>query len=362
MASGICLCNRIFLFYGSECQHTPTLTALSRSFLFVYFLYATTYQIHAFQVLKSRRRVTSAGRQEALTSSFASIVFCIVLLFQLGFDMVRVLLLPGTDDRFYETTLVPFLSAVLIAGGGVNSFSLAQMFHAKLADPGIYNAENVLKWKIGINVCQAVLFLSSVCVAIFLRNNKVLFLIVAFWGVFGASLLIVAAIKTQKFLASSAAATSANTRPVAYQAYQKLGHFILYFSCWVGMLVLCGFSMTVFNINVHAPALLVHVSHFLVLHSVIQLTLCEIDYFLLPKKRTTFGRMVVWLLLGEGGERVQPVFQLSQQSSLMHAATRLQYGVQLIVQSRAQLQLPPPIIASPDRMPTQDWRGRSRQQ
>mmetsp|Transcript_17420 Transcript_17420/g.28325 ORF Transcript_17420/g.28325 Transcript_17420/m.28325 type:complete len:453 (-) Transcript_17420:253-1611(-) len=278
-----CLCNRVHLIYGNECQHTSWVAQITILMGFVLTCYALRQSISAFRKI-NRGRVSRMKKYEVIPCLY-SVFLNLFLVIPMGFDLARAFS-PTIDDRWWEKTGFNYVSGAVLFLACMLMLALAQMFLSKVASSEF----DVAKMKTKINLCQMILLPTVLAASFLLHEKSLVFMFQMAWVAVVLSILTASAFKVKKILATSAAANSDNnTQPVVYRAYQDLQKFIDMGQRWVALWIILGSALTVLSMNLGTPAWVAHASHALLTFTQARVTLVQVDYFLLPLKRPTLG-------------------------------------------------------------------------
>mmetsp|Transcript_45579 Transcript_45579/g.78790 ORF Transcript_45579/g.78790 Transcript_45579/m.78790 type:complete len:430 (-) Transcript_45579:259-1548(-) len=290
----LCLCNRMFLFYGPSCERTPILTYFTITLQSMHAFYALGVIIAAIKTTRARRRlpndVLSSQNLCFLTGLSATVMYVI--------DMVR--LDPAFDDRFWELRWQFNLLALVVLFGSLNLVSVALIFLNRLAKADVIRGTVRSRWRLLAYLCQATAILFSVIIVVSQESqtDRLGYIVCGMLGVVG--LLAGAVFRTQLYLAAAVSRISeGQPSGTSLTAQRNLIRFIKSFCFWLFLCLTSIVCMALFSTetaNSDTPAVAGHMFHLGSVLALNQVGVVESDYFLLPSKRpSTIALLQSWL-------------------------------------------------------------------
>jgi len=284
--SGICLCNRVQLFYGDECEKTGTISYFSRPLIYMYQLYCIFFLLKTHLTLRYRSTIApNAVPGEILSASLVYFLAGAGLSVAFMIDVIR--LDSNFSDRWWEARGMVYVFSVSQYFGCLNAIYITKALMNKLGS--LHNSTSVCScflvpsWKTILCISNAVL--AAVALGTALVNTKIVwlgFMIIFIWVI---TIMTFSFYKTKRFLAAASLMRTEVIRLQFFHAMQKLHTFSAVYLRWATIFIFSDTSFIFLNMDSDMPAILPHSAQCIAWVAFIQLQLCQCDYLLHPEVR-----------------------------------------------------------------------------
>uniref|UniRef100_A0A7S3XZV3 Uncharacterized protein n=1 Tax=Heterosigma akashiwo TaxID=2829 RepID=A0A7S3XZV3_HETAK len=281
-----CLCNRVHLFFGEDCNRVHLLAFFTTFFYTLHALYVLYSLVYTNFKLCRPRQMSTVNR----TFELQDFVCCSLMTFVMAiwtcmytFDLYR-LFAANLDDRWWESKGAVILTSVALFLATLHITVVAQIFLKTLVSVLFVRQTGSKFWQLVISTHQRV---SVIAFGSALWYGIAQFYAIVFfvWVLTMAITILImtwAAVKTTQFLEASDIEIMQLSAVVDHKS---LFSFISSFRTWVALSAISALCLTVTDSLTNITPVVPHLIHGVTLASLNQLGLCVADYFLLPGKR-----------------------------------------------------------------------------